>query len=945
LITSADRLNAPLIRNKLSAPQPRAGLVARPQLLHQLIENSARPFLLVCAPAGYGKTTLLVNWIAHLRQRSAPDQPLIGWLSLDEADNEPIRFMRYLVASIESAVSGISTEAHTLLHSSSPSDTQTLLTILINDLENLATSFYLVVDDYQFISNPAIHAATAFILSHLPSNFHLVIATRSDPPIPLARLRARGQMAEIRASDLRFSLAEAECLFNQMLGLNLAPEDTQRLEERTEGWIAGLQMAALVLRSMPQASHSDISTFVKGFSGSNRYILDYLVEEVLGYQSQEIQDFLLRTSILKNLCGPLCDAVLGVPSPNLEGPVHDSRQMLEYLEHSNLFLISLDAERQWYRYHHLFANLLQSRLRQSLEAAQIQELSRRAGHWYESNGMVAEAIDQALSSSDLSYAVEVLEKEILTVFYQGEFTQVHHWLGSLPEPLIIQHALLCAVYAAAIALLPPYPIRSLQLAEKWMQAAEQALLHTPQNDDYIRAFISNIRSYWAHYRAEPPEVVLQIITQALSFLPADSSQSMDRNWLLIRSGLQTNLGLTYWDAGNEPSARQAFIEARQIGRMCGDLLNESASIYHLILMSYLQGRLGEAISLCREALASFESRKTYLEHRSPHSTGIAVQLAEILIEQNHLEEVERILEENIQLVKWTTGHDTLIKANLALARLAEACAQPAAAFEYLNKAEKVSEVGAGLAAAYRASLWLRLSAEQPEYLNLARQWGNNITLVEFTETTPRMEWIISLVFAHLILIELGAKFINKVTTSRPELAELLAWLERQERTMQARAWVDWVIPLRLIECRARWLNADKPGSLAALRSALELAAPEGYVRVFVDEGQPLRKILTEFEQDAGWLSAYLIKLQAAFPAVSAGTIPPTRSHQDLVETLTARETEILRAMAEGLSNSQIAEKFVLAEGTVKFYVHAILEKLGVHNRTQAVVEAKKLAII
>jgi LuxR family maltose regulon positive regulatory protein len=945
LIATAENFSAPLIKTKLSTPQLCGCLVDRPHLLVHLGNSDLRALTLVCAPAGYGKTTLLINWISNLKKTSKPADPLICWVSLDEGDNDPIRFLSYLVAAIETAGTDVSAEARTMLQLSAPPPLQTILAVLINELEKLTHSIYIVLDDYQFISNKAIHEALAFFLDHLPSNTHLVMATRSDPPIPLARLRSRGQMAEIRAVDLRFSYEETACFFNQIMELGLTPEDMTRLEERTEGWIASLQMAALALKGIPQTNQSEKSLFVKNFSGSNRYILDYLVEEVLSHQPQEIQDFLLRTSILESLWGSLCDALTGVCSQKSEGEVRSSQQILEYLERSNLFLVSLDSDRHWYRYHHLFAGLLRSRLRQSLDASHVQELYCLASQWYESQGLLAEAITQALASPDPAYATEIFERNILTFFYQGEITQVLRWLELLPEPLLLKHPLLCAVYAASIALQPPYPPKSLLVAEKWMRTAEDALSNGFQSGNLVRAFIYQIRSYWARYRGEPPEIVLQLIANALSFLPADSSTSMDRNQLFIRSALQTNMGFIYWTAGDQDAAGQAFIEARKISSACDDLFNETASVIQLVRMSCLHGRLGEGALLCREALASFDSRKAYLGRRVPYSGGIGVQLAEILIEQNELVGVDQLLEDNIELAKWTASHDILVRGHLALARLAVARGNPAAAFEYLDEAERISEAGAGLAGALRANLWLALSDNNPEFIHLARQWGQKLSLIEFTQGPPQMEWTTSLALARLRMADAESNLIGKPKVVKPGLMELLDWMERQKRAMQARGWAYWEIQLCVIECLTRRALGDNPGTLAALRHALELAAPDGFVRIFVEEGERLRKVLAELENEGGRLLPYLRQLQLAFPNTTDRLSVTPGTGEGLVEPLTSREIEILQAMAEGLSNHQIADKYILAEGTVKFYVHAILAKLGVHNRTQAVIEAKKLKVI
>jgi LuxR family transcriptional regulator, maltose regulon positive regulatory protein len=942
LIAPVERFNIPLIKTKLSAPQLRAGMVSRSQLLGHMEASANYPFTLVCAPAGYGKTTLLIHWISNLKKNSKTDHPIVCWLSLDDGDNETDRFLSYWIAAFEKENIGISHDIHTLLQAATLASAQAILTVLINDLEILGNPIYFVLDDYQFISNKTIHEGVTFFLEHLPTNVHLIISTRSDPPIPIARLRSRGQMTEIRADELRFSYEEVECLFNQVMGLNLTANDMTSLEERTEGWIAGLQMAALALKSNPQIIQDDKSLFIKNFSGSNRYILDYLVEEVLNHQPQDIQDFLLQTSILENLNGPLCDAVTDNRVWNLEGVDFNSQAILVYLERSNLFLVSLDTDRLWYRYHHLFASLLRSRNYQLIDIDTVQELYHRASQWYESQGLLGEAITQALAAPDLSYAADLLERNILTFFYLSEITQVHRWLEVLPKALILQHALLCAVYAASIALLPPYPPQSLLEAEKWMQAAEAALSNDFQGRDLARAFIFKIRSYWGRFRGSPPEIVLQLIAKALSLLPMDETAAMDRNQLFIRSAIHTNLGLTYWASGDDEAARKALIQARQMSSACGDLYNESSAIIYLAKISCLHGRLGEAAALCREALTFFVGRQTSLGRRVPYSSEIGIQLAEILIEQNELAGAEKLLNENLELAKWTMDQGTLVRVNLAFAHLAAIHGHQTAAFEYLNEAEKISEEGAGLAGALRVDLWLALSGNSGEYWELARQWGQKFSLVEFGQGSPQREWTISLSLARVILMEEDRL---KVRTMRPRLVGLLEWLEQQKWVIQGHGWTHWEIQLCVIECLTRQMMSNKAGALAVLRHALELAAPGGYIRIFVDEGEPIHNLLVELDNEAGQLKPYLRSILSAFSDTSGQPVSSLISSHGLGEQLTARESEILQAMAEGLTNRQIADKLILAEGTVKFYVHEVLEKLGVHSRTQAVIEAKKIKTI
>jgi LuxR family transcriptional regulator, maltose regulon positive regulatory protein len=940
----------PLLTTKVLIPPAGHNLVERPRLLAKLDESARQMLTLICAPAGYGKTTLLTKWVSNRSgsgdPASHPDRPpgdlSFCWLALDEADNDLARFLSYLHASLETLQAGGGGWAAAMVQTFPLPPLQTILTTWINALHELASPIVIILDDYQFISNTAIHEGLTFLLEHLPPNVHLVMATRSDPPLPLARLRARRQLVEIRAEDLRFSLVETTELLTQVSGVELRPEDVTRLEDRTEGWIAGLQMAALALNSISHSKSSDPAAYVESFSGSNRYILDYLVEEVLRHQPESIQAFLLQTSILDNLSGPLCDAVIGTGSGKADPAGPSGQHILEELERANLFLMPLDSERRWYRYHHLFADLLRARLEQHWPQ-QVSELHCRASQWYASQGLLAEAIAQALAAPDKAYAADLLEREILPFYYHSEITQVLRWLEKLPHPLISQRSLLCAVNAASMALLPPYPPDSLPAAEKWMQAAEHALPQDLQRGALARAFIYKIRSYWARFRGEPAEVVIQLIEDALSLLPVDSISPVDRNQLCIRSAAQTNLGMVYWTAGDEAAARQAFIQARQLSRAGGDLFNEAASIGSLARISFLHGQLGEAALVCQEALAFFDSQQAQFGHRAPYSGEIGVQLAEILIEQNRLAEAEQLLNDNIRLAAWTMGHNILVRGHLALARLAAVRGNPTAAFEHLDEAEKISSEGEGLAGAQRANLWLALIGQHPEYRDLARQWGQKHTRVEFRPGPPQVDWMISLALARLLLVDADSLPAGKAAA--PRLEEQLAWLERQTRSMQARGWAHWQIRLGVIEALTRRAVGDKPGSLAALRQVLDLAAPGGYIHSFIDEGEPMRKLLQAYLQTSSPDHKAYARQLLAIPAEVVQAPPSKRQSSDLVEPLSPREIEILHWLAEGYSNRQVADKLILAEGTVKFYVHSLLEKLGVRNRAQAVIEAKKHKLV
>jgi|SRR5579859_3924333 len=913
----------PILALKLSVPSPRPGLVPRPRLATQLdgVWQPAKRLILVCAPAGYGKSSLVASWVAELQRRTGASSasPAVGWLSLDEADNNLSHFLLCLIEALKQA---LTFEQYQTWHSaieqlegSQAGSARDILTALLNGLSESPRPLLLVLDDYHYLTNSAVNHSVQFLLANLPPNVRLLLATRVDPPVGLAKLRARNQIVEIRTVGLQFTLAETADFLNRTFGLSLTEEQIALLASRTEGWAAGLQMAALSLQG-----HADPAAFIQAFGGSQRFILEYLLDEVLSRQPPDVQAFLLKSSIFERLCAEACDSLLGQPQT--------SQGMLETLERLNLFLIPLDDEGRWYRYHHLFASLLRSRLRQSLPAAPVGELYRRASQWYESQGLLVEAIAQALAAPDQTYAADLLEREVLTFFYHSQIAQVHHWLERLPPALIDQRALLCAVKAAAIALLPPFYPESLPAAEKWMQIAERALPEDPQHGDLARAFIYGIRSYWARFRDEPADTVLPLIANALALLPADSSTVLDHNQRRIRSALQTNLGFVHWAAGNETAARQAFTEARQIGRDSDDLFNESAAANMLVGMSFLHGELEAATRLAREALAQFGPRV-------PVSGEIGVQLAGILIEWNKLDEAEPLLKEYLELAKWTAGQNIFIYGHLALARLSAARGQPGAAFAHLDEAEQISSVRSELVAAQRAWLWLQLSGQHPEYLERARQWAQKHELAEFRPGPPPPEWPISLVVARLLAA---------ASRDAPRRAELLAWLQRQERAMQALGWAHWEIQLRLTECLVRRQLGDRPGALAALGRSLELAAPGGYVRMFVDEGEPLRQFLTELGSELGSLSPYLDRLLTAFAESSGQTVHAPVPVEGLVEPLTAREMDVLQLICQGLSNQAIAEKLVVTISTVKKHNYSLFGKLGVSNRAQAIIRARQLGL-
>lgn len=917
-------------------------MVARGRLLARL--DDGKPLTLITAPAGYGKTTLLSGWTATLKtnrsSKVAPVfvAPVVCWLSLDGFVNDLQYFLAYTLQALKESLAPAQHQASqaaiAAYRSPQAGLPQELLNTLLNSIGQSPRTYVLILDDYHNVTDAAVHQAVQYILSNQPGNLRLVISSRTDPPLALAQLRVHDRLCEIRMADLAFTYDETLEFLNHRMELNLSEEDIASVEQRTEGWAAGLQMTATLLKG-----RTDRRQFIQAFSGSHRFVLEYLLEEVFNRQPAAIQSFLLRTSILERLCAPLCDAVAGknagdgeergARQPFLQA---SSQDMLEYLERANIFLVALDEERQWYRYHHLFAELLRHRLMQTSGAETVKGLYRRAIQWYESHGYTPEAIALALTSPETELAADLLEMHVLKYFYQSEITLVNHWLAALPDTQLRRRPLLCAVYAATIALLPPFPVQSLPAAEKWMLIAEQLLDQNPQGQTLARAFALNIRSYWARFQGAPFEEIARLVHQALAIHPAGSAGADEMSYLRIRSAVQTNLALAYWGQGNEPAAHSTFIQAVDSCRASGDLFNEAACISCLVTMEYFHGDLNQAAALCREALADFDNQQELLGRRAPYTAEIGIRLASILIEQNRLEEAEKQLKENMELAKWTMAHNILIRGNLEYSRLEAARGNLDKALRHLAESEAISPEGSLLSGAQRAWLGLAFRDRNPELFQQALEWAHQQPLSEFGADSPQVTWTLSSTRAEIEL-------------TSPPSPSLIDWIERQKEAMHSRGLTHWEVRLLILEGLARQKQGDHQAALAAFRGALELAEPGDHVRVFVESGETVRGLLAEIATLAPASAAYVKKLLAAFPGASKRTIQSQAAGEGLVEALTRREIELLGLICQGLSNQEIAEKLFISLSTVKKHSYSIFQKLGVSNRTQAVLAAQKLSLV
>jgi LuxR family maltose regulon positive regulatory protein len=901
-----------LLTTKLYMPQPRPELVRRPRLHQQLNEAPHRKLTLISAPAGFGKTTLVSDWThSLLAEQSETNENTyrIAWFSLDQGDNDPARFLGYLVAAlrrIEEAENPIGVSALTMLQSPQPLPVEDMLITLINDMSTISNRAILVLDDYHVIESAQIDGAITFLLEHLPPHMHIVIATRDDPRLPLARLRGRGQLTELRATDLRFTPNEAAEFLNQVMHLDLSSEDVAVLESRTEGWIAGLQLAAISMRG-----HHDTASFIQSFSGSHRFVLDYLIEEVLEQQSPDIQAFLLQTAILDRLTGPLCDALTGAT---------DGHAMLETLERANLFVVPLDVERRWYRYHHLFADLLLQRLRQTQPDWEL-DLHFRACIWFEQQGFMDEAIEHALCAEDFDRAVSLMQHVAEDVWNRDEREKLRRWLDKLPEGLLFNNPQLNIFHAWSL-----FAAGQHDMAERSLQAIEQAVTGSSELSaaeiDQLHGRIAVARAHLAVSQSNVPRVI-EYAHQALDYLT-----EQDVIW---NTSVTIALGDAYSLGGKLTEAYHA--------RVATVAASEATGNVYMILMANL--KLAITLRQLGEIQPIIEKRQPLLqlanETGMAHTVTMGCLMAvfgEALAEKNDLDEALHLATTGVALVEHGSSVVSQGWAYLCLVRILFSRGEMDAAEEIIRKFEKAdreADVPAWLTsniATWRVRIWLAQGK-----LQAATQWAAERGL-DLDVCPIYMRVLEYVAWARVLLAE-------------GRLDEVLHLLERLAEDAEA-----WHISARLIEIMmlqalAYQAKDDKDQAMTALENALTRAEPGGFIRTFVDEGPSMAQLLLEaVARDI--MPEYAQRLLAAFPASEpsqADAVSDRTPETELIEPLSEREIEVLHLIAEGLTNQEVASRLFLSSNTIKVHARNIYDKLGVNNRTQAVARARALGIL
>jgi LuxR family maltose regulon positive regulatory protein len=940
-------MSAPLLKAKLTIPPARKSLIRRERLYEKLDRglNQDCKVILLSAPAGYGKTTLVSSWV---RRRHPAIQA--AWLTLDSRDNDLNRFLSYLVTALKSIQTDEGQATLEMLKSPQSSPAEAILSTLLNECKSMDSPFLIILDDYHVISSQPVQEAIAFLLEVLPANMHMVICSRSDPLLPLARFRARGQLIDLRAESLRFDTAEATKFLNQTMGLDLSSEEITMLETRTEGWIVGLQLAALSMQG-----REDIGQFLNAFSGTNRFILDYLVEEVLDRQPEDIKNFLLCTSILERLNASLCDATIKAEKPGsignqrVAGPGEhiSSQPILEYLEHANLFVRPLDDERKWYCYHHLFADALRSRLNEGFGKEWVIQLHAAACDWYEQNGHIPEAVSHALAAEDYERAALQVRQAAHEMFLRGEIYALIGWMRALPQNWVRKDPILSLNYANGLLATSSFDevephLRDIERVLGYVADGSEDSLALPVPIRGALAEILSIRANLAFHHMEPQRA-LDLSELAFAYMSEDVEKGLCTLRAALLGVLKFNIGLAHEVMGNVECAEEAFEQSLNYNRQVVNPHMNAFLISHLAKLRIARGQLRQAAETYKRLIDHPKSRPFHL---SPYRGLAYVGLGGILYEWNELEEACSFMNEGIQLGKLLSNWETILPGYLGMASIHVARGEMTQALEFIAELAGFAErytghLGNSLVDAYKA--WTYLAQGD---LKGALDWCKRLNIGPGSDLPYGCE--------KALLIQL------EVMIAQGKMSDALNWITRLLSSAQSKGQIGHIIELLLLQAMAFRALGRGMQAYNALESALALTEPEGYIRVFADKGEQMERLISDYRlrvKKEGQLSEkrevhrklqYLDKLLSAFRAsgsLSFDQSAPLRQRVGLIEPLSAREMEVLRLLAIGLSNAQIAEKLIVTTGTVKSHIHSIFGKLGAGSRTQVLLLAKELKLI
>ncbi len=918
-------LMKPFLKTKTSVPGCRSEIIRRPRLLDRLEVGKSVKLTFVCAPAGFGKTTLLSEWTGCDRNTGYP----VAWLSLDESDQDPNRFWGYVIQALGRLSITIRESTLSLLLSPYDLQVDTFLVTFINEIADVQKDFTLVLDDYHLIESEIIHASMGYFLNHLPKNMHVIIATRAEVPLPIARLRARGQMVEIRAGDLRFNLDESHQFLDEVMHLKITREDTALIDRRIEGWIVGLQMAGLSLQD-----REDLPRVIGSLGEGNRFIFDYLAEEVLNHQSERIQTFLLKTAILNELSGPLCSHLTGM---------EDAGEILHTLEHANLFLSPINPKNTWYRYHRLFASYLQECLSQRMPES-IPHLHRLAAEWYAGNNNPRDAINHALAARDYSLAVDLMDQVAEKTYELGQWSTIIRWIQQAPDDHLFHHPKLCSVYAAVLA-----PSGHLDEAERVLNEAQKRL-SDPGNseagaghgDNTLYGEMMGVRSTIARMR-ENFETAIQLARQAIPLLPR-----YHYPWF----NAMMNSGHAYRLNGQMEEAARMYhqaIEAAQENKIDLSVLISGTS--YLAATCAIQGKLHQAVEIYHKAL---DIAQHYNIPAHPSLGIVNVGLAELYREWDDNQAASRYLQEGLKMAMQEWGEGVVRAGYINNERILRVFGDLDGALDKIRDAQYLlpgPPLPRALARIKACQAWLSLNHGD---LEMARLWAQGCNLNP--KASPRyVEELEYVVLARVRLAEGDAESARRIVSHLLEVARASDRLRN-------------FIELLILYASTCVALGEEETAYQSLLESIALAQEEGYIRSFVDESHYLLPLIARLTHDTHFLQErrineeYITRLLDGMQKSSGSNSAEGRStgqtpvshHQgvglihdgwEMTESLQPREIEILQRIAAGLSNQEIADEIIIGVNTVRWYVQNIYSKLSVHSRTQAVARARQLNLL
>lgn len=887
-------MSTPLLSTKLHIPASHSLLVPRPELIDLLNQSSHSKLTLISAPTGYGKTTILCQWLSTC---SLP----IAWLTVDKADNDPARFLSYLIAALQRVEPDLGNGALDVLQNSgvvsagARSPIEQAFTLLLNDLTSGSRPLILILDDYHLIENTRIHQLVTYLLDNQPEQLHLVIATRVDPPLPVSRLRAQAQLIEVRVGDLCFSNDESFEFYNDVMGLSLSMEQVAVLERRTEGWIAGLQLSAISMRD-----HEDIMGFIEAFTGSHRFILDYLTEEVFNRQSSEVRAFLLKTAILDHLNASLCNAITRRD---------DSQEILELLDEINLFIVPLDDERRWYRYHHLFSDLLQQRLQREYPEL-VPALHQQASSWYEENGFVLNAVSHALNAGEFERTADLIEKSGWSVIMRGELATLLSWLGYLPEELLRSRPQLVFFNIWALAY-----SGALEEIEQKLQNVD---LHSVQGE------VATVR---AHIAAVHGDITLAIA------LAREASEQLSAENTLLRGIVAQTLGLAYHWSGNPRAASQELSRAIKLSQEADEPFLTMTAMAFLGRALEVQGELHQAANTYQQMLELVDQPG---RHPVPFAGMAYVGIAGLLYEWNDLEGAKAHAIKGINLSEQGGFIPYQLAGSIILAHVSLACGD-------LPGAQKImAQVGhleqkcdyayvLAISSELRTELWL----EQGK-LSTALQWAKHHPLIQTSK--PSLAFEVEQITAVRILLARNEQLPRASANQIVICLKHLDWLLEEARTAER---AGSIIRLLVLQAKTLLIQGNHEAAVIKLGEALSLAKPEGYMRVFINEGALIEELLRRIGS-RGITPRFVVEL---ITAIQKSPQHENIETQALIDPLSKRELEVLHLLADGYSNLDIADRCVITVGTVKAHTASIYRKLNVNSRTQAVARARELELL